>query len=97
MTFTVLLQTVLCGVMAGPTLAAGSPPPPGRIISLDGAWAIADGDMNRAPQVFDHKVAVPGLVDLAKPAFTEMGSEKSGQHRQAFWYRRGFSIEGPIP
>lgn len=49
------------------------------------------------PRSFDRRVAVPGLVDLAKPAFAEVGTAKSGEHRQAFWYRRGFAIEGPIP
>ena len=43
--------------------------------------------MDAMPPVFDHEVPVPGLVDLATPAFVEVGNAKSAGHRQAFWYR----------
>jgi len=66
-----------------------------RIIRLDGTWDIAQGTRDRVPQQFDHKVPVPGLVDMAKPAFVEVG--KKSEKREAFWYRRTFAVEGAIP
>jgi hypothetical protein len=51
--------------------------------------------MDSVPRSFQHKVPVPGLVDMAEPAFDEVG-EKS-EKRQAFWYRRTFTVEGQIP
>jgi len=68
---------------------------PRRIISLDGTWDIAEGGMDSVPQEFEHKVPVPGLVDMAEPAFEEVG--KKSEKRQAFWYRRTFAVEGRIP
>jgi beta-galactosidase/beta-glucuronidase len=53
--------------------------------------------MDQVAPGFDHEVPVPGLVDLATPAFSDVGTDMSGKHRQAFWYRRDFSIEGSIP
>ncbi|MFB0554844.1 MAG: glycoside hydrolase family 2 TIM barrel-domain containing protein [Phycisphaerae bacterium] len=66
-----------------------------HIINLDGNWEISQGSMDLIPSSFEHKVPVPGLVDMAKPAFDEVG--KKGEKRQAFWYRRTFTIEGQIP
>ncbi len=69
-----------------------------RVVSLDGTWQIAEGSMDRMPSQFGHHVPVPGLVDMTQPAFTDVGNEKeSGKHRQAFWYRRTFEVDGPIP
>ena len=59
-----------------------------KIISLDGEWDIAPGDMGGAPAQFAHKVPVPGLTDLATPA---MGGA------QAFWYHKKFTVAGPLP
>ena len=66
-----------------------------RIISLDGRWEIAEGGMDSVPRSFEHKVPVPGLVDMAKPSFDEVG--KKSEKRQAFWYRRTFTVEGQVP
>jgi len=66
-----------------------------RIINLDGAWEIAQGSMDLTPNSFEHKVPVPGLVDMAEPVFEEVG--KKSEKRQAFWYRRRFTFEGQIP
>ena len=52
------------------------------VVSLDGEWQIAEGAMDSPPTAFAHRVPVPGLVDMAKPAFAEVG-KKSGK-RQAF-------------
>ena len=38
---------------------------------------------------------MPGLVDMAQPAFAEVG--KKSTLRQAFWYRRTFTLDGPVP
>ena len=41
--------------------------------------------MEQVPTSFEHRVPVPGLVDMAVPAFEEVG--KKSKRRQAFWYR----------
>ncbi len=66
-----------------------------RVISLDGSWEIAEGSMDSIPNRFEHTVQVPGLVDMAKPAFAEVG--KKSEKRQAFWYRRTFTVNGTVP
>jgi hypothetical protein len=66
-----------------------------QVINLNGAWQIAQGGMEAVPSQFDHTVPVPGLVDMAEPPFDEVGV-RSGR-RQAFWYRRTFTIPGPLP
>jgi len=68
---------------------------PRRVISLDGIWEIAEGSLDTIPKTFEHTVPVPGLVDMAEPAFDEVG--KKSDKRQAFWYRRTFTVEGTIP
>ncbi len=77
------------------TLAALKPLPPRQVVHLDGTWQIEQGGTEAAPQTFSHTVAVPGLVDMAKPAFAEAG--KKSPLRQAFWYRRAFTVDGPVP
>src|SRR5512133_754710 len=66
-----------------------------RVVSLNGTWQIAEGSMDRQPEQFEHEVAVPGLVDMAKPAFAEVG--RKSDRRQAFWYRRTFALDGSVP
>ena len=78
-----------------------------QTISLDGSWQIAEGTMAAAPAKFDRLVPVPGLVDLAQPAFERPGPERTlprGQHvreadrlREAFWYRRNFDLPQSLP
>lgn len=75
-----------------------------KVISLNGTWQIEEGTMDKVPAKFGHTVVVPGLVDLAEPAFAESGpkvSDRSAFHqkdprRDAFWYRRSFKISGPV-
>ena len=62
---------------------------------LDGTWQIEQGGIQSQPTAFSHTVAVPGLADMAQPAFAEVG--KKSPLRQAFWYRRTFSVDGPVP
>ncbi len=68
---------------------------PRHIIDLNGTWELAQGSMDLVPDDFGHKVPVPGLVDMARPAFEEVG--KRSEKRQVFWYRRTFTIQGKIP
>lgn len=42
------------------------------IVSLDGTWEIADSIEERMPASFDHRVPVPGLVNLARPPFADV-------------------------
>jgi len=63
--------------------------------SLDGTWEVAEGGMDVMPTAFDHEVPVPGLLDMATPAFAEVGTKSD--KRQAFWYRRKFTVERPVP
>ena len=53
-----------------------------KTLSLDGNWQLAEGSLNAIPKVFDHQVAVPGLVSMAKPAFEEVGVKSA--RREAF-------------
>ena len=66
-----------------------------RTVSLDGVWEIGEGRMDAPPSAFGHRVRVPGLIDMAEPAFAEVGVKST--RREAFWYRRSFTVEGPIP
>ncbi|MBN1816484.1 MAG: hypothetical protein JW828_03935 [Sedimentisphaerales bacterium] len=71
------------------------PAGPRQVISLDGPWQIAEGTLETMPESFKHTVPVPGLVDMAEPAFVDVG--KKNQRRQAFWYRRTFTVGCVIP
>ena len=60
-----------------PTEPTAKPVRPSKrvIIDLNGIWEIAQGSMDSAPEIFEHKVPVPGLVDMAEPAFEEVGKK----------------------
>lgn len=64
-------------------------------MSLDGEWEIAEGDMCTAPAQFSHHIPVPGLVDMARPPFSEVGVPS--KQRKAFWYRKSFEIPRDVP
>lgn len=68
-----------------------------RVVCLDGSWEIAPGTMETMPAKFRHRVLVPGLVDMAQPAMEGVGLKPEGLAGQAFWYRRTFSVDGPVP
>jgi beta-galactosidase len=76
-------------------VAAAADTPLRRVINLNGAWQVAEGTMDTIPSQFEHTVPVPGLVDMARPAFEEVG--KKSPRRQAFWYRRMFAVERTVP
>ncbi len=63
-----------------------------RVIRLDGIWQVQQGALGEVPKEFAATVPVPGLVDMARPAFQDVG--KKSPLRQAFWYRRAFTVEG---
>ncbi|MHB8972364.1 MAG: discoidin domain-containing protein [Pirellulaceae bacterium] len=67
------------------------------VVSLDGIWQVAQGSFEQRPERFEATVPVPGLVDMAQPAFAEVGTPASNALRQAFWYRRTFTLAGPLP
>ncbi len=75
------------------------------VISLDGTWQIAEGKKDQTPASFDRTVPVPGLVSLATPAFDAPGPKvancrstaQKDPKRDAFWYRRTFTLDGPLP
>ncbi len=60
------------------------------VLSLDGMWQIAQGTLEEPTEPFHRSVPVPGLVDLARPAFTSVGTPSP--LRRAFWYRRTFVL-----
>ena len=71
-----LLELVLTFALVGLTGCSSLPagPQDGRsearkVISLDGTWEIAEGAMDSMPTEFGARVPVPGLVDMAEPAF----------------------------
>jgi len=99
-------------------LARAEAAEPRRVLSLDGQWQVAEGSMKAIPAKYEHMVPVPGLADMATPAFEAVGQcvsrnfdgsqftvpdpesngEKMSSHyREAFWYRRLFTLDGPVP
>jgi hypothetical protein len=81
--------------MPAPASAATRAMAPREVVSLDGTWHIEQGGMDALPKQFTHTVAVPGLADMAKPAFQDVG--KKSPLREAFWYRRTFTLDRPLP
>ena len=68
-----------------------------KVISLDGTWQIAEGTMDDVALGVDRQAPVPGLADMAVPAFEGVGVKDKDPRRAAFWYRRTFTIEGQLP
>jgi len=74
-------------------------------ISLNGIWQIAEGKKDIVPAKFDHTIQVPGLVSLAVPSFKDVGPKvkdrgslsQTDKLREAFWYRREFTLEESVP
>ena len=103
-----VLTAIVGLVIASATLAA-EPPAPRRVISLNGTWQVAEGKLDQRPAVFGHSVPVPGLVDMAHPPFASPGSTVAAEdrlspwlrpadpQREAFWYRRTLTLDGPLP
>jgi beta-galactosidase len=80
-----------------------------QTINLNGTWQVAQGSLKSMPKAFEHTVPVPGLLDMASPAFKSPGSTLTPAQqalpwertyrvdplREAFWYRRTFSVDYP--
>jgi beta-galactosidase len=95
---------LLAAVCLGAPASYGAPESPRRVLSLDGAWQIAEGSMDQAPAAFERTVPVPGLASLATPAFADPPGPKVAERgkvpqkdpkRDAFWYRRTFLLDQP--
>lgn len=78
------------------------------MLNRDGTWKVAEGTLDHQPAVFDHTVPVPGLLDMAELPFDSPGStvpietrqkpsRPADLQREAFWYRRTFRLDGPMP
>ncbi len=89
-----VLAAWLC-VATAVASASLKPAPPRRVVTLDGTWRIAEGAMDTMPTAFEHTVPVPGLADMADPPFEKVGFDVP--LREAFWYRRTFTFDGPMP
>ncbi len=90
-----MTKWVICVMVWATTCFAAAPQQRRATMSLDGTWQIAQGSMEQRPAAFDAAVAVPGLVDMATPAFAEVGRKSA--LREAFWYRRVFKVDRDIP
>lgn len=90
-----LLLAAATGHWRQATFASTRPEPPRRSIVLNGSWHVGQGGLDRMPDTFERTVPVPGLIDMAQPQFSEVG--KKSTQRDAFWYRRTFTIDGPLP
>jgi hypothetical protein len=83
------------GILVAAVTTASADVCPRQIISLNGTWQVTEGTLDSKPAHFASQVPVPGLLDMAHPAFVAVGQKCS--RRQAFWYRRIFRVEGPLP
>ncbi|WP_165226311.1 discoidin domain-containing protein [Aquisphaera insulae] len=77
-----------------------------RTIVLDGTWQIAEGTMDAPPARFARTAQVPGLASNAVPPFESPPGPRVADrrafpqkdpNRDAFWYRRTFRVDGPLP
>ncbi|TAG31950.1 MAG: hypothetical protein EAZ35_02555 [Sphingobacteriia bacterium] len=67
----------------------------GKTISLNGKWEIAEGGLNTQPTKYFNTISVPGIVNNKETNFKNIGS--ASNLREAFWYRKKFSIQGAVP
>ncbi len=71
------LPVALCLWLLVPVTAQAE----GLNVSLDGQWRVADSMSESVmPEVFDHTAPVPGLANLARPAFTNVDAFYSREH-----------------
>jgi len=93
--FTCRLLLLIAAIVLAWSPGAACADGPRRTLSLNGEWEIGEGGMGSPPAAFGSRVPVPGLVDMAAPAFADVGVKSP--RREAYWYRRTFRVEGPIP
>lgn len=65
-----------------------------KTTSLNGLWEVEESLTSDLPRKYNHKVVVPGLVDMAKPQFDSVGY--SSVKRNYYYYRRFFKIAEPL-
>jgi len=65
------------------------------VLCLDGEWEIAQGGDATPPEKYEARAPVPGLADMAKPAFEGVG--KKSEKRRFFWCRRSFEVPAALP
>ena len=85
---------ILSLIIINQVISSSSPIHPRKVVDLDGEWQVAQGSLDEIPESFDHVVPVPGLMDMAKPAFKDVGL--ISDLRGAFWYRKTFVLEQPV-
>ena len=57
---------------------------------LNGLWQAEQSLTDQVPTAFSHTVPVPGLIDLAEPAFDSVGFKST--IREYFWYQKEFTL-----
>lgn len=68
------------------------------VVSLNGVWQIEEGSLDVVPEAFSRTIPVPGLVDQAEPGFEEVRQKAvKDPRRDAYWYRREFSLDNISP
>ena len=76
------------------------------VISLDGTWQIAEGKMEPGPDELRPQRAGAGPGVAGHAGFRRAGARRSPiarafrrriPRRDAFWYRRTFTLDGPLP
>ncbi len=61
-------------------------------VILNGVWDLAiTGSISETPKVFDRKVPVPGLVDMAEPVFQD--SDSTLYASSTYWYKKTFTVD----
>ena len=90
-----IINLLVCTCLILALSFCGTAPSERKLISLNGEWDLAQGSKDRVPEKFNHKIQVPGLVDLAQPSLEQVGFESD--LREAFWYRKSFKIDGAVP
>ena len=53
-----------------------------KTLSLDGTWAVAEGKLDQVPTDFSRTAPVPGLADLATPAFAPVPTSHMTDHER---------------
>ncbi len=77
--------------------------PKRSVISLNGMWEVAESMDTIPPQDFTREIPVPGLIDLALPAFknsgyrySDLGRDTTGDPefgRKYYWYRKVLDLD----
>ncbi len=65
-------------------------------ISLDGQWELEETySPGPVPSGFSRTIPVPGIADMAKPAFDSIGYNQSGN--RYLWYKKTFTLDENMP